>query len=141
MYDLGRIFICGVFVLIAMDYWLFDYSYYWQYGNRVREGMPPPVAIVEMQTFAMKGYVSAVRRALDLRIIAIRGFNVKPSEMTRRERVWLIEENMRKYHGKLLFPDQNEFADESDTSSSEGTEGFFKNSEFTIGNRIQIDPH
>ena len=28
-----------------------------------------------------------------------------------------------RYHGKILFPDQNEFVDESDTSSSEGTEG------------------
>lgn len=113
MYDMGRVFICGVFVIIALYVWLIDYAFYWQFGNRVRESMPFPVAIVEVTAFAMRGYVNVVRRNLDLRVIALRGFNIKPSEIKRREAVWMIEENMRKYHGRIIFPEYNEFADES----------------------------
>lgn len=51
MYDAGRVFICLTVVLFLVIVSLIKWSFEWQYGNRIRDSMPIPVAIVEMATF------------------------------------------------------------------------------------------
>jgi hypothetical protein len=44
MYDVGRIFITMVFLLLVLLIWILNDGFKWQYGNRIRDDVPWTVA-------------------------------------------------------------------------------------------------
>ena len=61
-------------------------------GNMVREHMPLAVAVVELVTFAMEGYILEVRDALLRQVIVVRAFTSEADLTERREKLDYIEQ-------------------------------------------------
>jgi hypothetical protein len=80
-----------VLTLFGLIYVAIDYSWSWQYGNRVRESIPITVAVVEVSVAGMKGYISSVRDTMQVKVIATRAFVIEPDLMQRRETISQME--------------------------------------------------
>jgi hypothetical protein len=76
-------------------------GFFWQIGNTVRDNMPYHVAVIELQTVDMKGFVHSLRRRLEHDIMSPKIFQLDPFLVERRGITDMMEkedEILKGYH-------------------------------------------
>ena len=91
MIRVARFEMCMLFLLFLKIVELIARSFHWQFGNVVRTYIPLYAAVIEMSVVDMAGFQYEIRKHIEIALLAIQIYGLRPDLVQRRGVVDTLE--------------------------------------------------